>query len=282
MRKLWLYLAKEYEAFLNFLKFIIRVEEGINKNYCFSMAAEFGFYSLYCIIPFLVFLIMVAGYIPFEGAQQAVTQMQSVLPDYVVDIFFPIVGDILNNPRKLLTILTALLSVFAASATFGGVATYLNRIFGCKEKRPYWKRKLIDMALVLFTVVVIILATMMLIFIPAMFNLLTWGLSILVLNFNLQIIYKFLPNSKQKFKLISFGSIFTLLCWGLVTWGFTIYFTNFSSYNIVYGTMGSIIAFLTWTYLLGFILVLGALINHELDKGYVLKKRPRKLRKKRA
>ena len=46
--------------------------------------------------------------------------------------------------------------------------------------------------------------------------------------------------------------------------------------------MGSIIAFLTWTYLLGFILVLGALINHELDKGYVLKKRPRKLRKKRA
>ena len=91
MRKLWLYLAKEYEAFLNFLKFIIRVEEGINKNYCFSMAAEFGFYSLYCIIPFLVFLIMVAGYIPFEGAQQAVTQMQSVLPDYVVDIFFPIV-----------------------------------------------------------------------------------------------------------------------------------------------------------------------------------------------
>ena len=282
MRKLWLYLAKEYEEFLNFLKFIIRVEEGINKNYCFSMAAEFGFYSLYCIIPFLVFLIMVAGYIPFEGAQQAVTQMQSVLPDYVVDIFFPIVGDILNNPRKLLTILTALLSVFAASATFGGVATYLNRIFGCKEKRPYWKRKLIDMALVLFTVVVIILATMMLIFIPAMFNLLTWGLSILVLNFNLQIIYKFLPNSKQKFKLISFGSIFTLLCWGLVTWGFTIYFTNFSSYNIVYGTMGSIIAFLTWTYLLGFILVLGALINHELDKGYVLKKRPRKLRKKRA
>ena len=188
----------------------------------------------------------------------------------------------MNNPRKLLTILTALLSVFAASATFGGVATYLNRIFGCKEKRPYWKRKLIDMALVLFTVVVIILATMMLIFIPAMFNLLTWGLSILVLNFNLQIIYKFLPNSKQKFKLISFGSIFTLLCWGLVTWGFTIYFTNFSSYNIVYGTMGSIIAFLTWTYLLGFILVLGALINHELDKGYVLKKRPRKLRKKRA
>ncbi len=293
MRKLWLYLAKEYQYFLNFLKFIRRINNGLNKHYCFSMAAEFAFYSLYCIIPFLVFLIMVAGYIPINEAQQLVNTMQTVLPDYVVDIFFPIVGDILNNPRKLLTILTALLSLFAASAAFGGVATYLNRIFACKEKRSYWKRKLIDMTLVLFTVFIIILASIMLVFIPAMFkflhinivnkftfNLLIWGLSILVLNFNLQIIYKFLPNSKQKFKLISFGSIFTLVCWSLITWGFTIYFTNFSSYNVVYGTMGSIIAFLTWTYLLGFILVLGALINHELDKGYVLTKKQTLIRKR--
>lgn len=293
MRKLWLYLAKEYEYFLNFLKFLRRIRKGINKHYCFSMAAEFGFYSLYCIIPFLVFLIMVVGYVPFESAQQVIDHMQTVLPNYVADIFFPIVGDILSNPRKLLTILTILLSLFAASAAFGGVATYLNRIFACKEKRPYWKRKLIDMTLVLFTVFIIILASILLVFIPAMFkflhmdvvnkftfNLMTWGLAILVLNFNLQIIYKFLPNSKQKFKLISFGSIFTLLCWGLITWAFTIYFTNFSSYNIVYGTMGSIIAFLTWTYLLGFILVLGALINHELDLGYILPKK--KLRKKRV
>jgi len=54
--------------------------------------------------------------------------------------------------------------------------------------------------------------------------------------------------------------------WGIASWGFSFYLSNFGNYNEVYGSIGVAIALLMWLYVSAFVILLGAALNVQLDK----------------
>jgi membrane protein len=57
------------------------------------------------------------------------------------------------------------------------------------------------------------------------------------------------------------------LVWFLVSWGFGAYVSHFGSYNVTYGSIGGVIALLTWLFITGFILLVGGEINAIIEQA---------------
>jgi membrane protein len=56
----------------------------------------------------------------------------------------------------------------------------------------------------------------------------------------------------------------------LASFGFNLYVVNFGSYDVTYGSLGAVIAFLVWLYLSNSALLLGVQVNAELQCGRVM------------
>ena len=82
------------------------------------------------------------------------------------------------------------------------------------------------------------------------------------------LLYKFSPSKSREnmitIKSVLPGSIFATLGLIIASSGFNFYVSNFGKYSITYGSLGGIIVFLIWLYLLSTITLVGAEINSTL------------------
>jgi membrane protein len=80
----------------------------------------------------------------------------------------------------------------------------------------------------------------------------------------LALIYYLLPDVKLPFRLITPGSVVAVLIWLAASFGFSVYVTNFGSYEITYGALGGVIVLLLWMWISAQAILLGAEINAVL------------------
>ncbi len=73
--------------------------------------------------------------------------------------------------------------------------------------------------------------------------------------------YYFGPNRKQTFRKVWPGAWLATLLWLPSTMGFAWYVRNIANYNVMYGSIGAVIALLGWIYLLGAIAFIGCAFN---------------------
>ncbi len=69
------------------------------------------------------------------------------------------------------------------------------------------------------------------------------------------------PNRPLKFKNVWPGAFLATLLWLVATSGFAWYVRNIANYNVLYGSIGAVVALLVWMYLLSLITLLGCEYN---------------------
>ena len=160
----------------------------------------------------------------------------------------------------------------------------LNVAYDVSETRPLWKRMLLRLACVVVAGVVVILATA--VFLDGE-RLASWagesmrlgqvGVTVVtVLEFVLAfallvalgvLIFRLLPNVKQRWSHLIVASLVTTLLWIVATLLFRAYVQNFASFNKTYGTIGGVIALLSWMYYTTFVVLSGGEFASELHHG---------------
>lgn len=94
-----------------------------------------------------------------------------------------------------------------------------------------------------------------------------WVLAALCLSLVLAAIYAWAPNREcVKWRWVTPGSAVATLVWIAATGAFSFYVGNFGNYNATYGALGAVIVFLTWLYLSGYIVLLGAELNQVVAR----------------
>jgi membrane protein len=89
-------------------------------------------------------------------------------------------------------------------------------------------------------------------------------LGLIVLLF--AVIYYFAPDIRNKrWHWLTPGSAFGILGWILASLVLRVYLHFFDNYSVTYGSLGAVIILLTWFYLTGLMLLLGAEINSEIE-----------------
>ena len=79
--------------------------------------------------------------------------------------------------------------------------------------------------------------------------------------FSILVLYKWLPNTKVKIIHVVPGALVASICFILAQLGFIWYVSKFPLYNILYGSVGAIMALLAWVYISALIVLFGAQIT---------------------
>lgn len=256
----------------------------LRNDYIFGYAAQMAYYLVLSIFPFLIVLLNVLSLTPIVTGEMPLEFLE-LLPVEVTNIIEGFVKDIATSSSQGLLSIAAVAGLWTASGGMMVTMRSINAAYGFKEKRSYLKRKLLSL---LFTVALLILIVMVFVTLVVGELLGKWifafiGNEVLFLNlwqylrFIIPILYmiiifalmyKYTPSTnrenKIKFKSTLFGSIFSTLGWIIASILFSYYVNNFGNYAVTYGSLGGVIVFLIWLYIISMIIILGGEINATL------------------
>lgn len=258
--------------------------EGIGKRHIGLIAAGVAFYGLFAIFPAITSLVTLWGmFADPEIVAQELAVYEPVMPEEAYDILSSRVQAIANGPKSVLGWATALSIIAALWATRAGTAALIQGLNAVYRTPPRGGLRSVVLAFLLTLVLIgvalialgsVVIAPVVLAFLPLgpftsfAVEALRWLIGIGVVLLGIGLLYRMGPNRDDaKTGLISPGSLLAVALWALVSFGFSVYLENFSNYNEVYGSLGAVIAMLMWFYLSAFAVILGALLNSELERA---------------
>lgn len=266
---------------------------NVNNDDILHRASSVAFSFTLAVFPALIFLFTLLPYIPisdlpFVEGQDFQDSIQELIGDLaMLKQVSQTIEDLVNNPRGDLLSFSVLLSLFLSTNGMMELAQTFNKIYKTIENRSYWFTRLIATVLTVILALVLFTSILLLIFGSMTLNYLVengylnqdvlyysiWGLKFLVLFvlflIAISVIYYFAPALHNKWKFISFGSVFATLLSILVSYMFSFYITNFGTYNKIYGSIGAMIAMMVWIYMISVILLVGYEVNASIDQAAV-------------
>jgi membrane protein len=100
------------------------------------------------------------------------------------------------------------------------------------------------------------------------FDIAKWPIMLLLVSVILAILYYAGPSVRQpSIRWVSPGSILAVIVWIIASAAFAFYVANFSSYNKTYGALASVVIFLVWLWITNVVILFGAELNAELERG---------------
>jgi membrane protein len=80
------------------------------------------------------------------------------------------------------------------------------------------------------------------------------------------VLYRFGPNRGERHAGVWPGAFAATTLWLLITLAFAWYVRNIANYNVLYGSIGAVIALLVWMYLLAVVALFGCEVNAERER----------------
>ncbi len=254
-----------------------------------QLAASISYYVLFSIFPLLIFFVSVVGVFLSESAQRdVVDEVMSVIPLSEEDGRNEVEGAVdavSGSSGQALGFLGLLGMGWAASGMFTAIRRSLNVIYHEQEfTRPFVQSKLVDLSLVLgvglfFASSIFVTGALRVIRarsedLAAVGDLseelgLLWTLGILSIPFLFSFgaftfLYAAVPAKNGTLRSAIPGAIIAALAFELVKNLFGFYVANFRDFDVVFGSLGAVAAFLFWVFISAQIMLFGA----EISRAY--------------
>jgi len=92
-----------------------------------------------------------------------------------------------------------------------------------------------------------------------------WVLIIALIFYSYAFIYKYAPSTKKRWKLVSPGAVIATTLSIIATIGFSAFVNNFGRYNILYGSIGSIMVVMIMIFLNSLVVLIGFEFNLSIN-----------------
>jgi membrane protein len=101
-----------------------------------------------------------------------------------------------------------------------------------------------------------------------LWHILQWPVMMLFALLAFSIVYRFAPNVRdQKWHWVLPGAVVAVLLWFLTSLGLRLYLGIIDSYRSTYGSVGAVIALMTWFYLFGTVILIGGEVNSIIEQA---------------
>ena len=238
-------------------------------------AVTYNFFM--AIPPSLLFFCSLIPYFPLKGAEASILTILKVITpnDRSYNSFRTIVVDFLNHERRDILSFGILSTFFFSSNGIMGLMRSFDRIQDLYVKRSGLKRRWTALKLTAIVLFVGILTIAALIIQTAYINsfIQTWlghivlikVLTILIIVIMIYLvicmIYTYGPSLSKRFPFFSVGAFMATVLCVLLTVIFFALVKNVIHYNKVYGSIGTLMAFMVWLFLNTQVILLGFELN---------------------
>ena len=242
------------------------------------VASSIGFFTLFSVFPLALLAVALASnwLDPVLAETRIVAELEFVVPG--LDTLLGANLQNLVQARGPVTGLAALALVWSASSAFNVITRAMDRIWGAdiNHRRSVWRHRTLAVLTVLLVAGLLMVATMVEGPALTIVNSLLperlsrigpytdrfWAAFLNVVLFG--VLYRFMPHVRLTWRDVLPGAILAGVLWQAAKQLFLLFIGRYlSSSNLVYGSVGAIIAFLLWTYVSSVILLFGSLLNRH-------------------
>ncbi|MEW6752537.1 MAG: YihY/virulence factor BrkB family protein [Candidatus Latescibacterota bacterium] len=252
------------------------------QHQCTDAAAAMAFDFVFAVFPCVLALTALLGLLDIrpEAFRSTLESLGIVVPAPVLRIVEENIERLWASAQGLF--LVGLLGVlWPASASMTTTMTALNRAFGFKEERSFWRRRVLSILLVMAFGVSVVVLFNLIVFgeqvdawlsahwdffghSPSVAGLLRRASGVVGTIAVVASVYRWVPAVRLRWADVMPGSLFFFMVWYLITRGFRYYALHFGYYNIVFGVLGAVIVTLLTAYLVALVLLFGGELNAAL------------------
>ncbi|MCX6268203.1 MAG: YihY/virulence factor BrkB family protein [Bacteroidetes bacterium] len=251
-----------------------------------SRAAAISYSVFLAIFPFLIFLFNIIPFIPIDNFQvQLLGIIQDFMPNMAYESVKETIIDIVTRPRSSLLILNLILTLYFSTNGVNSLIEAFNNTYHDVETRASFKQYLVSLFIVLINSFLLIIAIGLMTFGSALLawllpdtiqdssivifllQMLRWMIILGLLLMAISFVYYLAPARRKNFRLVSAGSLLATILIVISTLAFNFYVDNFSSYNALYGSLGTLMIVLVWIYINAISLIVGFELNASINNA---------------
>ncbi len=198
--------------------FVARVWARANKDGVFDRSAQLSYYFLLSLFPLLFFLTTLFGYFAGTGShlqRKLITYLGSVVPASALRLVTATIEEVIAARGSGKLSFGLLAALWAASSGINALGQALNAAYGVPETRPWWKVRLISVALTIALAVLIVSALLIVLYggrlgeflfgsfheghpFSIVWKILQWPIALAFVFLAFGLIYQFAPNLSER------------------------------------------------------------------------------------
>lgn len=258
----------------------------------FDASASLTFYMLFSLFPLILIIVAGSSYIlkDFKAQQQILEVILNILPDVSHRIISQNMEQLLESRGTVGIVGTAVL-LWAATSVFSTLVYNLNRAWPEAPRRNLFKTRLYGFSIVVFLVLLlplffIVKAAISLLsdlnaaygngfpfasyfqpYISSFFQNLSNTVIYLFVFVVFMHIYRWAPKTHVRWSEAAAGAMTVCIASGLATKVFSWYLSSgLSRYNLIYGSLGALVAFFYWIFIINLIVLFGAHLSASIAR----------------
>jgi membrane protein len=262
-----------------------RVKAEMAQDNLSLVAAGVAFYALLALFPAIAAVVSIYGLVADpQTVEQQLQSVSHILPQEARSIVEEQLKRVTASGSTALglgAIVSLLLAIWSANKGTQSLITALNIVYDEDEKRGFIWLNLISLALTIGMFLFLIVCLAAIAALPALIgNLglpevvrqlavwLRWPVLGVAFVAALAVLYRFAPSRDEpRWRWVSWGAVVVTVLWLIASGLFSWYVSNFGNYNETYGSLGAVAVLMMWFWLSALIVLLGAELNAEMERG---------------
>lgn len=248
-------------------------------------AMALAYRGLLALFPFTIFLVAVVSFLHVDAvlawlAGQGPVRIRGEVPRSVASLL----GQVLGDDQSGLLYFGIVLAFWSVSMGARLLTRALNAVLEVEETRPPWKRVAYSLTFAPGIVLAGVCAVGLMLATSRsavwlagwvgldeafvlLWTLLRWPTALLLLALVVAVVYRYAPDADLSFRLVLPGALVAVISWALASLAFSFLLGIFPDHGALYGGLGTAISLLLYLYFSAAVLLFGAELNAEMQRG---------------
>ena len=256
--------------------------ESLSKGILFHRAAAMTYRIFIALIPLLMALFAGISFLGEEVRLTILNFMESIVPAYVWPAISDTITEVVMKQNGPLLWSSFGFGLVFAIICVNALINIMNTTYYQSQRRPFLKQLRVVLFILVLWFFIILMAVAVFLGASLGFNYLDshifqspqlmsstlsvikWLLLFALVYVFISSLYYLAPANRKEYRFFSAGSSFASFAMVLILGVMNFYFANFSNYNILYGSLGAILAILLWIYWNAMFILMGFDLNTSI------------------
>lgn len=256
--------------------------ESLSKGILFHRAAAMTYRIFIALIPLLMALFAGISFLGEEVRLTILNFMESIVPAYVWPAISDMITEVVMKQNGPLLWSSFGFGLVFAIICVNALINIMNTTYYQSQRRPFLKQLRVVLFILVLWFFIILMAVAVFLGASLGFNYLDshifqspqlmsstlsvikWLLLFALVYVFISSLYYLAPANRKEYRFFSAGSSFASFAMVLILGVMNFYFANFSNYNILYGSLGAILAILLWIYWNAMFILMGFDLNTSI------------------
>jgi membrane protein len=259
--------------------------KGLQNGWLGLRASAVAFNFILAIFPAVIFMFSLIAYIPIDGFQEQLLGLLEVLPKSVFETVRGTFEDIITRQRGGLLSVTVISALYFSTNGLHTLIDSFNTTYHTIETRTYVQQRGIAVLLTIILVAFTFVAIALIIFgqigmdfiqeqgwiqdglLSFSIDLARWIIILGLMFFAISTLYFLGPAKRTDWRFFSAGSTLATVLLVVTSIGFGYFVENFAQYNKLYGSIGTLVIVMMWTYFISIALLIGFELNASIENA---------------